>query len=174
MAGRKDQIDWEAIERDYRIGQLSVREIARRHEVEASTITRKAKKETWARDYSEEVKAKTRAGLVELAKQQAQQDATESNNALRDGIDIAVETNLRVLSMHQKGIRENADRLARLVSKFDSLADSAADLMDMTKVASSFESLVRAQKTLVGLEREALNIDDANSKEVAAEINISF
>ena len=67
MAGRKDQIDWEAIERDYRIGQLSVREIARRHEVEASTITRKAKKETWARDYSEEVKAKTRAGLVELA-----------------------------------------------------------------------------------------------------------
>jgi len=174
VAGRKEQIDWEAIERDYRLGQLSVREIARRHEVEASTITRRAKKEEWVRDFSEEVKARTRAGLVDIAKQQAQQHATESNEALRDGIEVAVESNLRVLRQHQTGIRENADRLERLTQKFDTLAQSAADLMDMTKVASSFESLVRAQKTLVALEREALNIDDTGKSSETGDININF
>lgn len=174
MAGRREQIDWEAVERDYRLGQLSVREIARRHEIEASTITRRAKKESWVRDFSEEVKARTRAGLVDIAKQQAQQHATDSNTALRDGIEIAVETNLRVLREHQAGIRGNAERLARLTEKFDTLADSAADLMDMTKAASSFESLVRAQKTLVALEREALNIDSGNEGGEAGDITISF
>jgi transposase-like protein len=173
MSGRK-QIDWEAIERDYRLGQLSVREISRRHEIEASTITRRAKKEAWARDFSEEVKARTRAGLVEIAKQQAQQHATDSNTALRDSVDIAVETNLKVLREHQIGIRGNAERLARLTEKFDTLAESAADLMDMTKAASSFESLVRAQKTLVGLEREALNIDSKDENAGVGDITISF
>lgn len=173
MSGRK-QIDWEAIERDYRLGRLSVREISRRHEIEASTITRRAKKEAWARDFSEEVKARTRAGLVEIAKQQAQQHATDSNTALRDSVDIAVETNLKVLREHQIGIRGNAERLARLTEKFDTLAESAADLMDMTKAASSFESLVRAQKTLVGLEREALNIDSKDENAGVGDITISF
>ena len=174
MAGRKDQIDWEAVERDYRLGQLSVREIARRHEIEASTITRRAKKEVWARDFSEEVKARTRAGLVDIAKQQAQQHATASNTALRDGIDIAVETNLRVLRQHQAGIRENAVRLQRLTEKFDVLAEEAADLNEMSKAAGSFESLVRAQKTLVGLEREALNIDDGKEEGIQTVFNMQF
>lgn len=163
MAGRKEKIDWEAIERDYRLGQLSVREIARRYEVEASTITRRAKKESWVRDFSDEVKARTRAGLIETAKQQAQQHATESNEALRDGVEVAVETNLRVLRQHQVGIRDNSGRLDKLTAKFDSLLELAADLNEMGKAASAFESMVRSQKTLVGLERQALNIDEEAS-----------
>jgi len=160
MAGHREKIDWEAIERDYRLGQLSVREIARRYVIEASTITRKAKKESWVRDFSEEVKARTRAGLIETAKQQAQQHATESNEALRDGVEVAVETNLRVLRQHQTGIRQNSGRLDKLTEKFDVLLELAADLNEISKAASAFESMVRSQKTLVGLERQALNIDE--------------
>jgi vacuolar-type H+-ATPase subunit D/Vma8 len=162
MAGRKIQIDWEAIERDYRIGQLSVREIARRHKVECSTITRRAKKESWVRDFTEEVKARTRAGLIESAQQAAQHRATESNSALFSGVDIAVETNLKVLREHQKGIRDNSERLDKLTSKFDQLIEGAVDLNELGKAAGSFESIVRTQKTLVGLERQALNIDDGS------------
>lgn len=156
---RKTAIDWEAIERDYRIGQLSARELARRYEVEVSTITRRAKKESWVKDFSEEVKARTRAGLIEAAQQSAQQHATQSNTALRDGIEVAVETNIRVLRQHQEGIRSNANRLGKLVEKFDVLIEGAADLNELGKAASSFESIVRSQKTLVTLERISLGLD---------------
>ena len=161
MAGRKEQIDWEAVERDYRIGSLSVREIARRYEIEASTITRRAKKESWARDYSEEVKRRTRAGMVELATQHAQQDATECNTALRDGIDVAVETNLKVLREHQSGIRENHKRLSRLTEQFDTISAGISDMHEMTKATSSFEAIIRAQKLVISMEREALNLGEA-------------
>lgn len=160
MSGRKTQIDWEAIERDYRVGSLSVREIARRYEVEPSTITRRAKKEDWARDYSEEVRQRTRAGLIELAQQTAQHDATESNKVLRDGIEVAVETNLAVIRAHLAGIKSSTARLDRLTLIFDGLVGSAESFSDIAKASSSFESLVRAQKTLVAMEREAIGIDD--------------
>lgn len=156
----KPRIDWEAVERDYRIGQMSVRELARRHEIEPSTITRRAKKEAWIRDLSEIVKSRTRAAMIETVAQHTQQHATESNTALRDGIDVAVETNLRVLRAHQSGIRESAGRLERLAQQFDAISAGLADMNDIAKAASSLESIVRSQKTLVGLEREALNIDD--------------
>lgn len=161
MAGRKEQIDWEAIERDYRLGQLSVRELSRRHEVEPSTITRRAKKEAWVRDLTEEIKQRTRAGMAELAQQTAQQHATESNTALRDGVEVAVETNLRVIRQHQVRIGDNAKRLEYLTTKFDTISDAVADINEIGKAAAAFESIVRAQKTLVALEREALGLDTA-------------
>ena len=51
--------------------------------------------------------------------------------------------------------------MEKLSVKLDYLIDEVADLSDITKAASSFESLVRTQKTLITLEREALNIDSA-------------
>lgn len=164
MAGRKEQIDWEAIERDYRLGQLSIRELARRFGIEPSTITRKAAKDAWVRDLSQEVKARTRAGLVELAKEKAQQLATESNVALRDGIDVAVESNLRKISEHQSSIGQNQGRLLTMQTKLDSMIPEAESLHDMVKAASAFESLVRSQKTLIALEREALGLDEKDGE----------
>ncbi len=165
---KRARIDWEAIERDYRIGQLSIRELARRHDIEPSTITRKAKKENWARDYSDEVRARTKAGLVQgmldAAALQAQQDAhdqaTQTHTALQSGIEIAVETNLRVLRDHQATIRTNSERLKTLTVKFDALADEIADIKEIATAAAAFESIVRSQKNLVAMEREVLNIDD--------------
>lgn len=165
MAGRKDPIDWEAIERDYRLGQLSAQELGRRHSVPASTITRKAKRDKWVKDFSEEIKARTKAGLVEIAKQQAQQHATACNTALRDGIEVAVSMNVAIIRQHQTGIRSNADRLERMTAKFDALVATAADLNEIAKAAGSFESIVRTQKTLVGLERQAFGIEDTKSQE---------
>ena len=43
----KAPTDWEAIEREYRAGQLSVREIARQHDVSAPAIVKRAKRLGW-------------------------------------------------------------------------------------------------------------------------------
>jgi len=45
------QIDWEAIEKEYRAGMLSIREVARRNSVDHAYLIRTAKKEGWTRDY---------------------------------------------------------------------------------------------------------------------------
>jgi hypothetical protein len=52
---KQDDIDWPAIERDFRLGQFSVRQIAANHGVNASSISRRAEKERWAQDRSSEV-----------------------------------------------------------------------------------------------------------------------
>jgi Trp operon repressor len=58
--GMRSDIDWEAIEREFRLGQFTVRQIAANHGVSHTSITRRAKRLGWARDRSEEVLAAAR------------------------------------------------------------------------------------------------------------------
>ena len=95
---RRSDIDWEAIERDYRVGQLSVRQIAKAHNVAPSAITRRAKKYDWSRDRARDVRARTSAKLIEIAKQQTDNKATESAQALLSSVDAAAQANISVTS----------------------------------------------------------------------------
>ena len=54
------QPDWEAIERAYRAGLLSVRAIGESHGVNHATILKRAKKEDWKRDLTDQVRAATK------------------------------------------------------------------------------------------------------------------
>ena len=65
--GERKQIDWEAVERDYRVGQLSLRALAEKHGTTASTISRRAAKHGWVQDASQEVRERTRAALLVAA-----------------------------------------------------------------------------------------------------------
>lgn len=47
--------DWEAIERDYTEGKLSVREISRRHQVAESSVRSRAKIDKWSRVLDDKV-----------------------------------------------------------------------------------------------------------------------
>ena len=60
---RKD-IDWEAIEREYRAGQLSTYAISRKHKISDNSIRKRVAKEGWARDLSEQVREQVRINLV--------------------------------------------------------------------------------------------------------------
>ena len=59
--------DREAIEADYRAGQLSLRAIADKHGCAESTIRKWALKYGWSRDLSKQVKAVTKAKLTNKA-----------------------------------------------------------------------------------------------------------
>ena len=56
--------DWDAIEREYRAGQLSVRQIARQYEISDKVIRNRAKALGWERDLTDQVTAKVRSDLV--------------------------------------------------------------------------------------------------------------
>ena len=62
--GRRSDIDWEAIERDYRIGQLSLREICRIHGIAMSGLTKKAKDNGWKRDATKAVAVAVKTAIV--------------------------------------------------------------------------------------------------------------
>jgi transposase-like protein len=56
--------NWAAIEREYRLGRFSVREIAKRHGVGHQSILRHAVKGGWTQDKSEEVRRRVGARLL--------------------------------------------------------------------------------------------------------------
>jgi hypothetical protein len=61
---KKPKADWEAIEREYRAGQLSVSEIARQHSISHTAVNKKAKAEGWTRNLVEAVRQVAEAKLV--------------------------------------------------------------------------------------------------------------
>lgn len=62
--GNGKTIDWEAIERDYRAGVLSVRQIGRNHGVSHTAVQKRADKEAWNRDLSTRVRAEVQRRLA--------------------------------------------------------------------------------------------------------------
>ncbi len=60
---QKKQIDWEAVQADYQAGQLSIRTIAHKFEISHTLVQRKAKKLSWYRDKTQEIRNKTKAAL---------------------------------------------------------------------------------------------------------------
>ena len=56
--------DWDAIERAYRAGQLSIKELARQHKLSDTAIHKRAKAKGWTRDLSGAVRTRVRESLV--------------------------------------------------------------------------------------------------------------
>jgi hypothetical protein len=61
---KRPPIDWEAIEREYRLGRLSVREIATRYGVSHTAIAKRAAKSEWTRDLADKVRAAAKQLLL--------------------------------------------------------------------------------------------------------------
>jgi hypothetical protein len=62
MTERKS-VDWEAIEREYRAGQLTVVEIGRQHGLSHTAINKRAKRDGWTRNLADRVRKKVSARL---------------------------------------------------------------------------------------------------------------
>lgn len=159
--GRRSDIDWEAIERDYRLGQLSFRQLSAKHEVAVSAITRRQKKEQWTRDLSEQVRAQTKARLIELSAQEAHEKGTQSAHADSEGVHAAAATNVHVVGGHRKDIQSETARSKKLAEKIDALMATTILAKDVALLVSMHESLVRSRARLIGLEREAYGIGEA-------------
>ena len=63
-AKKKAAPDWEAIEREYRAGQLSVAEIARQHGISHTAVNKKVKADGWVRNLAKQVRDTISARLV--------------------------------------------------------------------------------------------------------------
>lgn len=172
--------DWEAVERDYRAGILSVREIAASFGISHTAIQKRAKANGWERDLKAKIKAKADA-LV--AKQEvANQVASERMATERDIIEVNAGAVASVRLAHRGDIARSRRLANKLLEELEAMTDENGTLrelidqmMDNEGPSSLLEAaqkmaalpgrskimkeLSETLKTLIGLERQAYSLD---------------
>lgn len=117
---QENQIDWELIEKEFRLGQSTLRQLAAAHHVQPSAISRKAKKENWVQDKREEVKALSEAQLLISNTHKATEKATPT------AVDIEVAATVRTnIVLSHRGDAQRARALTmNLLGELESQTDN--------------------------------------------------
>jgi hypothetical protein len=174
------QPDWEAIERAYRAGALSIRTIAERNGISDTAIRKKAKSSGWARDLSEQVRKEVRNKLV-----RGEVREEHCANPERDAeiVEEAAEEGARVVRSHRRDIRKATnlanllmDDLLTTIGKREEIEDSIeaetaddtngmrrATMLSAVALPSNAKTLFQlssAMKNLQVLERQAYSLDE--------------
>jgi len=186
MTSNVKQVDWDAVEREYRMGMKSMRTLASEFDVNVSNISRRSKKYKWVQDKSDEVRQRTNAALV------AQQGR---NTPTREDVETQVQTNLEVVRGHRTDIRKGRQLVALLSGQLDQAARSREELeneiiedtvgqedkpdlrrrnfmlkaVSLPSHAGVLRDLSTTLKNLIPLERQAFNLDDSG-KELLEEL----
>lgn len=181
MAAKK-QIDWEAIERDYRAGIKSLRVIATQHQITDGAIRDRAKRYSWQRDLTEKVRKAARAQLLRGATQSDTTQATTrvpSPQKEEEIVNEAAEVQVAIIREHRKDIARGRRLTLRLMDELDATtshlgelsqliesSDGSAAKKALDKIASlssrvgALFNLSVAAKNWMGMERQAFNIND--------------
>ncbi|EPH9898133.1 MULTISPECIES: hypothetical protein [Morganellaceae] len=186
--------DWEAIESAYRAGVMSIREIASQYEITHQAISKRAKKEGWERDLKAKVKA--RAENLVAKREVASLVATEKAISERQLIEANAEVIANVRMEHRGDIRRARELTNNL---FDELSAECADVPALRKLGElmfspddngrdklneiyhsiislpervkSAKALSETLKNLVGLERQAYGLDEAQPNKTASQLS---
>lgn len=179
----KKVIDWEAVEREYRAGIRSLRDIGEAFGVSDAGIIKRAKKEEWARDLTAKIKAKADAKVSASMVSKpvsAQTRATEREivEAVSD-VQAKVQIDQRKDVSRSRGIVqklfselegqidgiEDFERLAELMANPDENGTDRLNVLYQKVIAfpsrvDSAKKLSEALRVLVELERKVLRIKD--------------
>ncbi|WNJ77760.1 hypothetical protein RJE46_14070 [Cedecea neteri] len=153
--------DWEAIESAYRAGLMSVRAIGEKHGVSHATILKRANKEGWQRDLTEQVRTATKAKVTKSV-------TTPGNHAsvVTDAqiVDQASDEAAAVVMAHREGLAAWRGITNKLR---DFLEDAVITEGNHASMSRSITAGVDAQIKVINAERKAYNLDtDEGNKTV--------
>lgn len=178
--GRKRVIDWEAIERDYRAGIMSLRAIGEKHGVTHGAIRKRAAAQDWPRDLTAKIQAQAEKLVSNsvVSSQVSMDTASE-----REIIQANAQMQADIILAHRKdvprarqlmmalmdeleqttGNRELFEQLGELMFSpdekgIDRLNELYRKVVSMSGRIDSAKKLADALKTCVGLEREVFGI----------------
>lgn len=169
----RKEIDWEAIEREYRAGQLSVREIARQFGITDTAIRKKAKEFGWERSLADKVREAVREKLVRIG---SQEQRAQTDNEV---VEAAALRGLGVVTSHRRDLEQlhGLKRIlaTRLAAHLNGETPDGPCLGDKESPGDLLEKLARVTSRLIPLERQAHNLDDGEGLAVnAGGISIKF
>ena len=180
MAERK-QVDWEGVERDYSAGLLSLREIAAKYDTKESSIRYKANQNDWSRDLSKKIEQKTNEKLrkIELRTELRSEKAISEKEIIEASAQAIVNVKLEHRGDIRKSKRivnslfdeleittDNRELFEQLGEMLRNESDSGQDklndiykkVISMPQRIDGVKKLTDALKTMIGLEREAYDI----------------
>ncbi|MDD4950991.1 MAG: hypothetical protein PHV85_00450 [Desulfovibrionaceae bacterium] len=175
--------DWEMIEREYRAGQFSIRQIAEMPGAPSEAAIRKhAKRHGWSRDLTEQVRVRVAAELT------SGDDSPEPKYTVseREAVDAAA---MRAVAV----VRRHRAKLAKLSGIAEVLADKLVGLINGAEagflvqvkgkpgkqvrlgflgsnesVCDALSKIARALARVIPLERQAYNLDPRGYEDVSA------
>jgi len=161
----KKTIDWEAIQREYRAGILSVREIASMYQISHAAILKRAKKdpENWKRDLTKRIQAAVTRKLVTNMVTAADEDSVVEEAAGRA---------LAIIKQHRKCIAKLDEAKAKMLkelhgnptklylAQFQGRIISKKVGIAVTERASALLALAGVEERRIKLERQAFGITD--------------
>jgi hypothetical protein len=180
--GKTRTIDWQACEREYRSGVMSLREMGSAYGVTESAIRKRAKRDEWTRDLHAKIQAKAN----ELVRKQEVRNLVRTESAVSDKMQIQAMGQLVAgVQMGHKAIAARGLKLCHALlaeletQTFDTVVfaqlgelmrnpdDSGMDKLDTLykKVISlpgrvdTARKLMESMKSVIAMEREAYGID---------------
>lgn len=156
------QPDWEAIERAYRAGSLSVRAIGEGNGVNHATILKRAKKEGWTRDLTEQVRTATKQKVTTAVTRDGNRAPLVTDAEI---IEEASEQAASVVLAHRTGLARWRSIAGKLSDALDEIEVNEANLGDFSRALNAG---VDAQLKVIKGERQAYNLDtDEGDKTVS-------
>jgi len=137
----KKFVDWELIERDYRAGLKTIRQIGEEHGVSHTAIQKRAKKDEWTRDIAERVQQRARdlVAKKEVSKQVATERKLTDMETVREYSEVVSRVDLRQREDVQMALDNALGMLRELVAladpKFRSMLEWMAENFDETTPA---------------------------------------
>lgn len=182
----RPKTDWEAVERDYRTGQFTLKELEAKHGPNAGTILRHARKHGWQKDLTDAVRQATNAALVQEIIGEHCKDAQKFTT---EAVLAAAEVNKSVVLQHRHDINEargltmdllgelrtitlGRERLERMLEiaeeemteeQVETMRDEIRRLLSLSGRVGSLQKLADTMSKLQTLERKAFNLDADDS-----------
>jgi len=125
---RRNKADIQALERDYRTGKFTLRELETKHGVNNGTIARWAAKLGWTQDLSDAIKQATNSRLIAAM---VQQECSAAQQGAAEAVLVAAEVNTQVILGHRKGLTEITQVRNMLLAQ---VGQAAANLPDLAEI----------------------------------------
>lgn len=176
------QPDWEAIERAYRAGLLSIREIASTQGITHGAVNKRAKRNGWERDLKAKIQAK--ADSLVSKRTVSTEVSTKQADTEREIIEVNAEVIANVRMAHRGDIsrgrrltnklldelecltdnRELFDQLGELMhdpddNGFDKRNELYGKVISLPGRSKTMKEMAETLKTLISLERQAYDLD---------------
>jgi len=157
--------DWEAIESAYRAGSLSVRGIGEKHGINHATILKRANKEGWQRDLTEQVRTATKAKVTKSVTTSGNRSPVVTDAQI---VDQASDEAAAVVMAHREGLaawRGITNKLRDFLEDAEITEDNHASM------SRSITAGVDAQIKVINAERKAYNLDSEEGNKTVDDLS---
>ena len=127
----KRRTDWDAVERDYRTGKFTLRELEAKHGANNSLISRKAKAGGWTQDLADAIRQATNARLDE---ETVSKEVRNSAQKVSTVVLAVAEQNTKVILGHRTGLARLNEIKNKLLNQIEQAADNLPDLEEVIEM----------------------------------------